>query len=225
MRVVLRTTILLSLVLSLTIELMRQVGGRLPPPATLHDLRLSDCSLPCWIGIRPGETTLREGLERLQATFALPEDVFPRNPRAVALFTTLSLPDYHTASHRVVIAMQLQIGIPEPRIDAIWWQMSDYSRVTVGDVVGAFGAPTCLYFSPYTFDGWFLIWDSPEGIAEVNVQGGNQISWSEPIDTLMIHTRIVDPQSGQHACALGSPGYRRWSGLLTRDQYRLRREA
>lgn len=223
MALVFRTAILLALVLTLAIELMRQIGLRQPSPAILHDLRFSECSLPCWIGILPGQTSLNDAMARVQSTFALPEQSFPRNRFAVQFFTVLPMPDYYTASYRLVVAMQLRIGQPVPVIDAIWWQMPEQANVTVGDVIGAFGAPTCLYVSPLFFRGWFLIWDTPEGITEARVMGGDKLSWSEPIDTLMIHTGVIDPEFGQHTCAPESPGYRRWSGLLTRDEYRQQR--
>ena len=226
MRVILISSVLLVLVLSLSVALALQVGSNLPPPVLLRDLRFGDCSLPCWIGIVPGQTTLGDGMRRIQAIFALPDEMFPRNPRAVVLITALPLPTFSTASYRVVLGMQLETGVSEVKISEIWWRSStssndgQVSRLTIGDVIGTFGPPTCVYLSPRHFQGWFFIWNLPDGVMEINVDGGNQLLWSHPIDMLTVHNRSAVSETGRHTCSSESANYHPWRGLLNRDRYR-----
>jgi hypothetical protein len=166
-------------------------------------------------------------MQRVQSMFALPDEAFPRNPRAVALFTALPLPDFSTASYRVVLGMQLETRNTEVRISEIWWRGANpsaadqVSRLTIGDVLGTFGPPTCVYLSPLQFQGWFFIWNLPDGVMEVNIDGGNRLFWSHPVDMLTVHTNTSMSQSvGRHSCFSELSTYHPWRGLLSREQYR-----
>ena len=47
------------------------VGRQKPLPAAFAIYHLSDCKLPCWIGIIPGKTSLGEALARIDSTYCL----------------------------------------------------------------------------------------------------------------------------------------------------------
>jgi hypothetical protein len=44
-----------------------------PPPPQITTLRLTECQLPCWIGIIPGETTLTDAQTLLRNAYPAPE--------------------------------------------------------------------------------------------------------------------------------------------------------
>ncbi len=54
----------------------RILGDSQPPKAALAQLHLTDCSLPCWLGIIPGQTRFAEAVERVSAAY-------PQNPPAI----------------------------------------------------------------------------------------------------------------------------------------------
>lgn len=46
------------------------LGRQQPPSDWLDVLRFNECAPPCWIGITPGETHLRDAMTRIETTFA-----------------------------------------------------------------------------------------------------------------------------------------------------------
>ena len=50
---------------ALLIFVVRAFGAAQPPPEALAYLHLSDCALPCWLGIVPGETYFTSAVERI----------------------------------------------------------------------------------------------------------------------------------------------------------------
>jgi hypothetical protein len=51
------------------ISLALLIGRSQPAPESLRRLHLTDCELPCWIGILPGKTTVAEAKEQILRTF------------------------------------------------------------------------------------------------------------------------------------------------------------
>ncbi len=47
----------------------RAAGNAQPPPDALAQLHLTDCALPCWIGIVPGETRFDEAVRLVSAVY------------------------------------------------------------------------------------------------------------------------------------------------------------
>jgi hypothetical protein len=68
------------------------LGRSLPVRPGLAMLHLSDCALPCWIGIIPGKTTLLEARKQIQEVFGKSPDyriVFSNEAPPVALYVRL----------------------------------------------------------------------------------------------------------------------------------------
>lgn len=59
----------LILALVLGIGAMLSVVRSQPPPDYIAALHLSDCAIPCWIGIEPGTTTIEDARRRLVEVF------------------------------------------------------------------------------------------------------------------------------------------------------------
>ena len=60
--------VLLTLIVVLTI--ICTANRQSSPSIQLSRLNFEDCELPCWIGIWPGKTTIREARERVKDAFA-----------------------------------------------------------------------------------------------------------------------------------------------------------
>lgn len=225
MRVFLVCALLLGLVFNLSIAAARQIGRDQPPTSPLYHLRFSECQPPCWIGILPGQTTLDDAMRHLQTAFAVPEEQFPRNPRAMQLFMALRLPDFNDPRYGVPMGMQLDVQLTEQVINEVRWIFPDqvrggFSPVSVGDVVGLFGEPTCVLISNVPFVGWFFLWNAPDGVIEANMVAGDKLGWTQLVDTLNIHAH--PPDSAGDACQSETSTYYPWSGLLSRQEYRRR---
>ena len=225
MRLILTWILSFGLLFGLMIALARQIGLSQPPPLLLQHLHLTQCSPPCWIGILPGQTTGQEVVARLRSAFGLPETHIPlaRLNTAVTIATTIPLPDFDTSLYRMLLEIQLLNDFvipPERTITGIRWWFPDapsaLPNLTLGDVVNTFGIPTCVYIGTPS-QGWYFIWDVPEGITEVVVLTENRVSWRQPIYTMNFrqHTRGY----GQDACHTDSPNYLAWRGLVSRIHY------
>ncbi len=56
--------------------LAETIGRSQPPSPAIIRLHLADCAPPCWVGIIPGQTSLRDAEQRLIRTFSA-EKVLP----------------------------------------------------------------------------------------------------------------------------------------------------
>ena len=108
----------------------RLIGSAQPPPEGLAQLHLTDCQLPCWAGIVPGQTTFDEGTQRLKAVFPQAAVTFEYSQiafgmRANSSFGQISL-----------------VGGYDGVIDDISLRMFTLEGVALGDVVNLLGMPT-----------------------------------------------------------------------------------
>src|SRR5579871_4074209 len=59
----------LTVVFALLIVAAQAIGNAQPPPAAIQELHLTDCQLPCWLGITPGRTSFDEVVQRLKVAY------------------------------------------------------------------------------------------------------------------------------------------------------------
>src|SRR5579859_7009172 len=67
MKTFLWRVLILNIVLLLTTALTVLLGSQ--QPTQLGILHLSDCALPCWIGIMPGKSTITEAKVRMREVY------------------------------------------------------------------------------------------------------------------------------------------------------------
>lgn len=67
-----RLMLVLCVLIMMGIGAARIIGHSQPVPASIQELRLLDCKLPCWIGIVPGYTRLQTAESQLAQVFTLP---------------------------------------------------------------------------------------------------------------------------------------------------------
>src|SRR5258708_37020474 len=65
----LRLVLTFWLIMAAFVEVSAIIGQRQPVPNRLARLYLTDCAPPCWIGIIPGVTRLRDANARLIAVY------------------------------------------------------------------------------------------------------------------------------------------------------------
>jgi hypothetical protein len=61
---------LLTGTLTLSLSVVRGISYRHTPPEFVANLHLSECALPCWNGIMPGETLFPDAIQRIHETYA-----------------------------------------------------------------------------------------------------------------------------------------------------------
>lgn len=225
MRLILNGVLSFGLLFCLTIALARQIGLSQPPSERLRDLRFTECSPPCWIGIVPGQTIYSEAVVQIKLTFAIPDEVLPVNPNAFQLYTLIPVPNFNTPRYHQTIAIEREVGFSETVVTDIRWMFQpslntgDVPSLTLGDVVSAIGTPTCVYLGMPS-QGWTLIWDKPEGVMQVNAQVSDRLSWWQPISILAFRKHTIG--FGQDSCHANAADHYAWRGLLHREHYQRR---
>jgi hypothetical protein len=138
------------LTLVIAISMARAAGQTRAVPQSVSQLRLLDCTPPCWIGIVPGLSTIKEAKAKIVAAFAEQSQMqikdtagFPGGyasartidntieGREFYLFVRLSISELVDAKSETVQS----ISLLEPRSDN-----ASYAP-TVADILGCFGPP------------------------------------------------------------------------------------
>lgn len=117
-----------SLAFSAAILTFRAIGQGQPPAEVLKHLHLTECRLPCWSGIVPGETRYNDA-RRL--TFVVGSSPFVSDPETVSAFFN-DLP-------QAFVYIYTQGGVVS-EITIITTYVDD---LRLGDVLAYFGDPSC----------------------------------------------------------------------------------
>ncbi len=158
----LKPALLLTILFTLPIIAIRaqQYEDRVTP-ILIND----DCPTPCFMGIRPGVTPMRESGEILDnhEWVANGRADFPKEIRDAPLFDTVlrkaivnwywsdTLPDWIVGDQRGSMTIR----------DVLVTDMSIATRLTLGEIILAFGSPTQVYFSTskdgqrFQYAGWY----------------------------------------------------------------------
>jgi hypothetical protein len=178
------------------------LGNRQPTSALLQNLHLGECAAPCWIGIRPGETPIREAYDLLTNSFSMR----PFRPPPYTLptqFITLMLPIDHADRQ----LMPIQFGILDHTTDEIRIPagLPGLTKPQVmpklGDVFLLLGEPNCLRPWTNSFNGWSLIYTRNEGVIEISFDGDSFMDWQQPVSLLSL--RAAETSKWTAGCAAG----------------------
>jgi hypothetical protein len=157
------------------IALARLVGGMLPVPQGLQQLHLTDCSLPCWMGIVPGQTRFEDSVQRVMDTFP---ELQPDLADGFVIWgdrdEALSWRIYLFAHEDLVSEIRLL-----PMADRVL-------PFTLGDMVSLFGLSAC----PDQPDG-LLLYSHSRAVAVVVGSPTRHDVWRQPINNISIH-RLSD---------------------------------
>jgi len=191
----LKTALLLTLMFTLPIIVIRAQPYIDPViPALIQ----ADCPTPCFMGIRPGVTSMRESAEILDvhAWVANGQADFPKELRDAPFFDAVlrktviywrwsdRLPDWIIGDYRGGMTIQ----------DARVLDMGIATRFTMGEVFLAFGSPTKVYFSA-SKDGLrfqYTVWYAEQGIVVIT-QGACPVvrAFDYPVQVVFVSN---DPQ-------------------------------
>lgn len=172
----LRLVVALPLVFVLLIVAMRLLGSLQSLPQALTELHLTECALPCWLGIVPGETTFDEALEHLNAS--TPLNIYVRG--------SLIYADYQPNAPLGQISLQAWGGV----IQLIHLTPGRDANLALGDIVQQFGVPQCEIASPHPR----FIYTSPDSLAAVVVSGDGENRWRGRL--INIEIRAESPVCG-----------------------------
>ena len=156
---------LLGLILAfvLLILLARAIGSVQPLPEALEALHLTDCKLPCWLGITPGKTTFAEAVQKVIR-------VYPQASENQ---------DGHSLDAAVEMgSTDFTISIDADGsgfVEEVYIYTAETTPFMLGDVVNLLGVPTCetdfppspiygtstvgsaaVFSGPSPGSGWFL---------------------------------------------------------------------
>jgi len=149
----------------------RAIGRTQPPPQVIAALHLSDCTLPCWLGITPGKTTFKDAVQRVSAAY----------PQTV-----------DASKYGNVVGATYQTGGSDGQIavfaddDGIVRQITLYTSAAqgmmLGDIVNLYGLPGCMRKSPLE-----LTYRSANALAGVLANSELQDRWRHSINNIRIH--------------------------------------
>lgn len=124
-------------IFALLIFAARAFGGSLPPPAALAGLHLTECVLPCWMGITPGATAMRDAARHL-STINL------GGPMSEAVDGRSMWGTFEVNGSLVYVQIQ---ATDDDLVRQITLISTLVDGVRFGDVVSGLGVPTCGKFA------------------------------------------------------------------------------
>jgi hypothetical protein len=122
---------------ALLIYTVRALGSSQPPPAVLSRLHLTECVLPCWMGITPGATAMRDAAQRL-STINLGGPMSEANDGR-SMWGTFEV-------NGSLVYVQIQ-ATDDALVRQITLISALVDGVRFGDVVSDLGVPTCGKFA------------------------------------------------------------------------------
>lgn len=160
----------LSALFTILIFGAQALGSTQPTPEGLQALHLTECQLPCWIGIVPGQTKFEDAVRQMRAIY--PEIEF-RVSTACAVYQVNGNSGQACVSANggeIINAMNLYppFGIP----------------LLLGDVVGLLGNPACGFSRNRNI--LFVNYYAEMGVAYLIPAGR---SWRAPLNNIEIHDK------------------------------------
>ena len=176
----------LSMAFVILIFAARGIGSRQPASAILAQLHLTDCALPCWLGIMPGRTRFDEAAQRVTAVYPS-YDVTTQDTQ---IFITYLLGSSYGAA-----SIQLSDGT----VNSLLLVTSDVRELAIGDVAALFGKPDCIPgLSPA-----ILIYNFPRSYVVLVANGGRAERWRQSLNSLEIHS--YDQERTNFRCTASKP--------------------
>jgi len=126
--------LILPAIFGIMILTARAVGGTQPPPAAIKEFHLTDCALPCWLGITPGQTHTAEAFQRVSAAY--PQIApFVEDAQIASTFQV-----YLSAKFGWIVFEADSSGI----IHRILLINANTEGIAIGDVITSVGTPSCI---------------------------------------------------------------------------------
>ena len=218
MRHVIRYSVLVLLFFALITASLALLGRQQPAPTLVQMLHLTDCALPCWIGIIPGKTTLADARTRII-------DVFGHSGDLVT-FDLISAPglvwiNVERPKDPVGVLLITMTAHDNRMVDAITFDFSSIylrDRLHLADVVNVLGVPSRVMLPIYpnksgkSMGEFSVLYGNNQSGLIATALLNNPIDWEEEIQLLVLYGRgqmPIDPFSESH----------RWHGFGSLEQY------
>ncbi len=153
----------------LLIGAARALGKAQPPTEGLAQLHLTECALPCWVGIIPGPTTFDEGVQHVKAVSPQSAITFEYSQVAFGLRANTSFGQISL------------VGGDDGVIRDISLRMFTLEGVALGDVVNLLGVPS----RPVGAKPLAAFYQCKNALAIVSV-GDIQGGWQEALGIISI---------------------------------------
>ncbi|HVU12825.1 MAG TPA: hypothetical protein VHD90_16215 [Phototrophicaceae bacterium] len=172
--------VILSALCALSVVLVRVIGGLESPPPALAALHLTDCQLPCWAGIIPGQTTFAEAVQRVNAS----------NPEAVSTYPSQYTIQATYEQGYSVIPVDV-IADEGGIVRQIILQTAHLNGVTLGNLLVLYGAPACMSNVP----NGKVVYGAPTTFASVLAGNYGHGIWRSPLNNIEIRSYpwLTDP--------------------------------
>jgi hypothetical protein len=187
---------------------------REPVPPALRSLRLTDCVLPCWIGIEPGRSTAEQARAAIEAAY--------RDSSEYSLsFAWADAKDVLPVilSEKTHPAHSTWIGLYVRRdrvVDSIVFYFDRPDEpVTLADVYNVFGAPSYVKvpdLADYRSGELALLYGSKYSGATVSTFMQNRLDWSQQVYTMVLYSHPLFP-------LIRASDLRPWQGFRTMASY------
>ena len=116
------------------------LGRHQPPSEWIDVLHLTDCELPCWLDITPGETSIDRAQEQVEAVFGDRSHYRLYQPTHDKLSYIIT---YKQSGY----SLNIQLQGHDALVDAIWlgWDHPSSALPSIASLYPALGAPFGIY--------------------------------------------------------------------------------
>jgi hypothetical protein len=220
MRALFRLILPLTGLFTLCLMAFMLIGRTQPPPTLIRQLHLTDCAMPCWIGITPGATQAEAVNRYVMDTFNSTNSQLSSSVPAYEWFTIVPL----TQPARRGEGMPIQFGVNqgivgEILIPAFFGSSTpDVTMPALGDMVNLLGTPDCVGSNSLPTSGRLSLFYTFDSILlEIGLLDDDHPRWSDPIFFLSI--RRNDLPNRVNDCTWAGIPLPAWAGLLDGQQY------
>src|SRR5258706_7566010 len=147
MRRLIAVTIALCISFATLTGVVVAIGRRVPIEDSLAALHLTDCAAPCWMGIEPGKTTLREASARVHAVYGASPSYTIQYDTSLSgrlRITLSSLTDPTLRAQITLDTHELSDDLPVLTITLNFAAVSSYP-FTLAELVSQLGDPQHVY--------------------------------------------------------------------------------
>src|SRR5262249_49025344 len=129
----------------------RLIGNRQPLPERVAILHLTDCELPCWIGIVPGKTTIGAAKERIRQVYGREFQYEIKEDRPGTIWI-INKP--HNLSLHIVANISSSEVTNETMVETLYFSLVDGNRLfatqtpSLGELYSLLGHPEFIGFAP-----------------------------------------------------------------------------
>ncbi|MEO8608238.1 MAG: hypothetical protein ABI690_10170 [Chloroflexota bacterium] len=197
------------------------IGRTQPPPALIRQLHLTDCAMPCWIGITPG-TTQAESVNRfVMDTFKSTNSPLSSAVPNYQWFTIVPLTQPAQRGQGMPVQFGVNEGtVTEILIPAFFSTMKNPGAAmpSLGDMVNLLGVPTCVGSTSLPMSNSYSLFYEYEGtLLEIGLFDYRDTSWAQPIYFLSI--RRSDLFNRVNGCQWENVTLPAWTGLKNARRY------